>query len=631
MQRLSYLEELLNRYKVRDPKRCGDASGKILSWTGHIPSVTNVANAAARCRYYARMVESIGVRVPYEYRERISGRGDDVHKILGLAVLALYEEYGSLRSPGDPGVFVDLVCGSDTDLVNCKEDRVKEEAKALLKRLLNILPRLCDVIGTSQSNLFPLVEQQLASYEVHMKGVPDLVLEDRDGKRAIVVDWKTGDKMMWKTDEAQVVAYSILEAMRLGYSRDEVEEAILGKLNGGVVKDVKILPIIIRRSERAELKPHPAVAPVGKVEDRYRNLKALIKNVLKAAEFLTMIATNHERLVGRDLEESCTTYIEGEKRVKLLRISPPSLPAGNPKKQDRFPCASSDGKKICTLAEDCKFYFGQLWEGTQDEEKKLWYMRYKIFEDKEQQLLIYRALEELFKQRGYDVVLEKMREGTGIVCDIRAMNYRFEWFYARMGRRMHINRKILLVLPFADRKADDHIEKRYELLSVEGFERGAIIASRPLSGHEVSKEGEARYHMIPPSSTVFVSFMDGPHPYLSINVFSRVAEVDVQGDRIVYMLDSPSSALKYQMMVAGRYINILRKTGRKPEILVVEADVDLTKIELETLHIIQRMVRGDKEDVEGQDEAIECEEDSQDIECKELSRGLPELIRSILR
>jgi hypothetical protein len=629
MQKLSYLEELINRYKVRDPRRCEDASGKILSWTGHIPSVTSVANAAARCRYYARMVESIGVKAPYEYRERISGRGDDVHKILGLAVLALYEEYGSLRSSADPGAFVDRVCESDADLVSCKEGKV-EEARALLRRLLNMLPRLCEVVGTSPNRLFPLVEQQLASYEVHMKGVPDLILEDRDGRRAIVVDWKTGDEKMWKTDEAQVVAYSILEAMRLGYNVSEVEEAILGRLSGSIVKDVKILPIIIRRSERTELKPHPALAPVDKVEDRYQELRDLIKKVLEAAEFLTMIVTNHERFVGRDLEESCSTYIGGGKRVKLLRMSPPSLPAGNPKKQNSYPCASSNGKIICSLAEDCKFYFGEFGEDISDEEKRIWYMRYKIFEDKEQQLLIYRALEELFKRRGYDVVLERMREGQGIICDIRAIDYRFERFYAARGRR--IDRKILIRLPFADSRADDHIEKRYELLSVEMFERNAIKASRLFSGYEGSeKGGEGKYDVIPPGSTVFVSFMDGTHPYLSINVFSRVADVDVQGNRIVYILDSPSSALKYQMRVAGRYIEVFRKMGRKPEILVVEADVDLTKIELETLHIIQRMARRDREGVEGQEEAVECEEDSWDIECDELSRELPDIIRSILR
>jgi hypothetical protein len=85
------------------------------------------------------------------------------------------------------------------------------------------------------------------------------------------------------------------------------------------------------------------------------------------------------------------------------------------------------------------------------------------------------------------------------------------------------------------------------------------------------------------------------------------------------------------MRVAGRYIEVFRKIGRKPEILVVEADVDLTKIELETLHIIQRMARRDREGVEGQEEAVECEEDSWDIECDELSRELPDIIRSILR
>lgn len=624
MQRLSYLEELLEKYEVRDPRRCEDASGKILSWTGHIPSVTSVANAAARCRYYARMVESIGVRAPYERNENVSGRGDDVHKILGLAVLAFYEEHGSLRSSADPGAFVDRVCESDADIVSCEGGRV-EEARALLRRLLNLLPRLCEVVGTSPDRLFPLVEQQLASYEVHMKGVPDLVLEDRENMRAIVVDWKTGDEKMWKTDEAQVVAYSILEAMRLGYNRSEVKEAILGKLSGDTVKEVKILPIIIRRSERAELKPHPALAPIDKVEDRYRDLGVLIDKVLKAAEFLTMTITNHEKLVGEDLKESCSTYIAG-KQAKLLRISPPSLPAGNPRRQDRFPCASN-GRIICGLAEDCKFYFGEFEEGTLEQEKRIWHERYKIFENKEQQLLIYRALEELFKRRGYDVVIDKMKNGEGIICDIRAMDYRFERLYAAGRRR--IDRKILISLPFADSRANDRIEKRYELLSIERFEfeRNMIRASRQFSGYEASGGGEeGRYHVIPVGSTVFVSFIDGPHPYLSINVFSRVADVEVQDNRIIYMLDSPSPVLRYQMKIAGRYIDIFKKMGRKPEILVIEADVDLTKIELEMLHIMQRMVRKDEDS-----EIVECDEDNQDIECNELSRGLPEIIKSILR
>jgi len=81
---------------ISNQEYCSKTVKRILSTTGHVPVAYNVARGAGFCSYFARMVEAIGVKESIPLR--ISGKGSEIHKILGIASIYVFKD-GVLPPP----------------------------------------------------------------------------------------------------------------------------------------------------------------------------------------------------------------------------------------------------------------------------------------------------------------------------------------------------------------------------------------------------------------------------------------------------------------------------------------------------------------------------------------------------
>jgi hypothetical protein len=581
---------------ITDPDGCVKDAYYILKNTGHLPSVGGVAAAVGRCAYYARMVESLGVKRRSRFLERISGKGDKIHKILGMAVLMMFKETG-FSSSVDYGVYIKNSyekLKSLGILVDEIEEEDLEEAVHLLRRLMNHLNRFCEIIGVSRDRLFPIVEQSMISYELHMRGVPDLILEDRMARAAIVVDWKTRDEDVYRDDIAQVTAYAMLEGIRLGYDINEIKEKILGSYPRG--DGAKILPVILRPGEKAELKPHPALAPPDKVEKRYEELRDILDKIMVAAEHLTLLLTNHRALLGIKTDETYRCMIQLKnlnRRVNALRVTPEGLLRGSPKNQNRYPCVSND-KPICHLMDACRFYFGELDRENTEAEKKLWDLRYRVLEKRESSLFVYKALEILFKRGGSkETLIDNFSRGSGALVDIGREYARPERLDPSSMKR--IDKKLMIKTPLGNT-----ITKKIDMGSINNVGNNLILSISRQMSSEGADDAEW-YRVIRDGATVLISLLDGSTPNLSINVYARIADVDINIEKgeVIYTIDSPSKIMRYQLAVFAEYVSMINRLremlGIRGNVFMCEVDADFTHMDLEIIHELHRMIRKDEE------------------------------------
>jgi hypothetical protein len=121
------------------------------------------------------------------------------------------------------------------------------------------------------------------------------------------------------------------------------------------------------------------------------------------------------------------------------------------------------------------------------------------------------------------------------------------------------------------------------------FRPFSVEAERAIREHE---EGQL-LHVINEGKPVFVALPTyAPHqdttPLLSVNFFGRIDNVDVdyKDRKVRYEIGLPSKVLRYQMLIFSNYItnNLLSNK----DVIVVEANVDLTRMELYAIDYLQR-------------------------------------------
>ncbi|RLI79707.1 hypothetical protein DRP04_08885, partial [Archaeoglobales archaeon] len=208
---------------------------------------------------------------------------------------------------------------------------------------------------------------------LHIWGVLDALIEDHINQRAIVIDWKTGEvdraSQITNPDLAQVCAYALLEADRLGF-----EDPRLPVIQG------KIVPIIVRPRGKIAVS---SISPVYQTVSRRIEIEEVLDNIILAAEHLTLIMSNVRKHAGKTFDRICR-YRTSRGRASAFTRTPDRLPRGNPN-NNRFPCT------ICPLVDECLFYIATFEDPT-ELDRLAWRSRYATYSIRENALTPYKEI-----------------------------------------------------------------------------------------------------------------------------------------------------------------------------------------------------------------------------------------------
>jgi len=563
-----------------NPEYCSKTVKLILSTTGHVPVAYNVARGAGFCSYFARMVEVIGVKESFTLR--ISGKGSEIHRILGIASINVFKD-GVLPPPEH---YIDEAIEDAIKTLEISDEKSVSIARLLLKNLIDNLNRFLNLIKSNNTPFIPIAEQQLIDYKVHIRGVPDLILENREQRKSIVVEWKTSPESVSEWEGAQVLAYALLAGRRFGFSPEEAMDAILGKYNESTneFEELHILPVIIRPSTnpKVRIKPHPALWGLTG-EDLIKELekfKKLLFNVKLEAEHLTVLNFNTRRLSpgeSKFISEKCLAKTRSEHKVNSLRLTPYQLPRGKPREQSKYPCiACNEGIRMA-----CKYYYGSGFNVRDSFDKTMWGLRFKVYDKLESLLLEYKAIYDIFAEKG-NLIREIIEEGKGLE-------------YNSMGSYATINERVSpCSIEIIDKKRNiskvkiDITEKVIDV----NTNNYTLTARRKLRGYE--RDGIPS--TLRDGKPCMLVFLENDIPFLSINLFCRVDEVDVYEDFVDYILGIPSSAFRYQFLLLKKYFET--QMFKDVPIILLQVDANLLHLELRTIDLLQRTFDEDYKKIE---------------------------------
>ncbi len=559
---------------------CVEVAEQILNRTGHIPIVSNIARGAGYCSYYARLSEAVGVKKLWDHVvDRFSGKGSDTHRILGLASLYLFVD-----EPAADRIEQCVDRAVETARPLLRDERSVDRALiiSMMMNLMQNLDRLLQTIESSIQNMVPIIEQQFMDYNFHMRGIPDLILEDRKNQKAIVVDWKTGRESPSQYESAQVICYSLMEAKRLAYNREESLNAVLGNLNENQIRNVRVLPVIIRPPMlRGILPPHPVLRDdADNLRESYEQFRKIVYDVCIEAEHLTILITNQIKLTGvsPSLCEVDVPFHDGMvRRLNITRQTPRQLRHGDPQHQNRYPCVGRNGAPFCNLIRSCNFYFGEFGEQN-NYDRIMWKLRFGIFDNKEKDLLTYRALHEIFSHYPKEAIAEALRRGEGIKITLGQVPF----FDSSLKSRMLVSR------------GSDSSNFRVDVLDridPDPADDYALLGVRTTREYENDLD---RFTVINEGKPVLVTSVDANNPLLSINAFGRIDDIEILNDQqLVYRIGTPSKVLNYQMILFREYLRL--KAGLNRNVFVFETNVDLTQMELNSIDALHERIGAETE------------------------------------
>jgi len=639
-----------------DLERCLEYINYATSHSFHLARIRSVAKAAGFCAYYGRMAEKMGV---FEVLGGPGiGRGREVHRILGIASLLMFSEKSSPSHADVDGYISRAIreLGIDVDKGSI------DHARVLLNNLVRILPKAKRLLGLSPEDpLFPIVEQQFMSFKDRMYGAPDLILENLEHGKAMVVEWKTypvgGEKgrggSPTEYEIAQVIAYSILEARRMGLKKyREVFEAItglshkeLGELRKECVTSnsygcqlllersrerLRILPMVV--GPGTSIPPHPLLysrTMPGDIIKRFERMYRLFRGVVLAAEFLALQITNVpeavQKALGREDPKEVSSDLKSVCRAKrgdypVYSFTPfRYLRAGKPGSWDRYPC------RACYFSGDggpCDFYFGQARPGGGDYfDKLMWWARYKVYSKRERDLLNYMAMDTLFrwllKVYGRDRVLKRLSEPA-----------RYE---VSMGSSQVMIKSRSIPNVVVVKEGNAEIAKfRFDIFDIQDAEvtEDCIELRRPLRDIE-RQEGKVGLLR----KTVAISIVDlrsrVSSPVMAVNTFVMLDDTPELegGSTIAYKGYVPSYSLQYSFELFGYYVDLYRRRGDSSSVVVAfEAPVDLTIMELRAIDSLHRFINSVKR---GQE--ISVTEVEEEVDLGEVRREVEVIERYIPR
>jgi hypothetical protein len=583
-------EDFLSQLQLEHAKDCGNLLKTLDSKISHLPRVTSIASGVGHCIYEAKLKELLGIKGVVS--SSFPGKGETIHKLLALASL---EVFGGNNLPTDLEKFFENLSEQLEETKATKEDI--EVAKELFTSILYVKNDLFRIVGINVDNVRPVVEQQFYDYDLHMLGVPDLVLEDIENKRAVVVEWKSYPLQQEKAmsvssyEKAQVTAYAMLEARRLGYElnpsrpdQPSIFDAISGKLTDSGIEDVRVLPVIIRpdqkTNKRLSIPPHPLLSGRGNLKNKYNEFRKVMGEIYVTARYLTYIMTNFWLYgYGKEDFDECSKQIGNRKRIVFVWPPPRPIPRGKPTEQN-----NSKLCKFCSVRDECKFYIGEHHMNTFH--KIMWKLRYSSLSEKEKLMWPFRAIYELSRfHTSRDNIVSKIKKGSSVEWDGEYVQFSNRpprnRFRVKLSERDRISFKI------------DVIDRLYYDENLDSF-----IGIRQAREFEINSKMKKVYHpFVLDESTPVVIYLNDKASMipLSINMTGAISEVNFEEDKdgktvIKYTIGIPSFALSFQKTVLRKYFQLYSKTEMFEDVILVQVGVDLTHIDLITLDAFQRVI-----------------------------------------
>jgi len=592
-------------YNKNELSMCWDDAFEALIRTSHVVKATNVAWGAGFCSFAARLMTAIGARRVIS--ENIPGKGNNVHKLLSIASIKYLNEWkrrGSISEKALDEILDEIINQSIKeldDLLQVRDENdlkdIKDRARRMLKNLKAILPEALQRLGVTEGydNLRFYTENEMIDYRTHIWGVPDLIIEHPRLRKAVVIEWKSDEGSVTEVEKYQAYIYAMLEAIRLGYGETfyDLREAIAPSNN---VEDTKVLPIIIRPNYAYS--DHPLFHVAGRNIEPIKidELRKRIERIVTAATYLTFLIMDIDTLLygsNKDYveptRERCRVSCNG-KSYYLFRYTPSLLPRGNPMKQrDKYPCNACPFSDRNSRSRECTLYFGSYEKDRL--EKLLWLYRFKVYRERDRDLMVYRALYQLADRIGGLSSFEELySKYSGFIINLDGPEVAVAKAKAtRYCGTIEISFRKLNVMKRA-RIGVYSIDTRYPVY--EGLVlRRKLMPCENLSGEvpRVSLQGLEQ--------PVLVTLIEDhvKYPTLGISLFGRVKKkllpgerdedigVECGNDEVCVVVTPISPYLRLPFKIFNHYIN---EYGLN-RALVVEADADLTNMDLTTLHALQ--------------------------------------------
>jgi len=380
---------------------CRNVLKEGLRVSSHLVKAASVARAVGRCPFEARLIEIMGASDLAASTSVFPGKGQSVHQVLAVAVPRLFVDFVAVREFDKALNAVEsYVSNAYDELREARVPPLEEEARTTrgdavirsavkMARVFVQFMRQLDakqVLDVSEARV--RAELQLFDYKMHVRGIPDLVVEEPAKRRAVVVEWKTslgveGGATPSPDEIAQGYVYSIMVAHRLGF-KDGAE----------AVQKCAVFPVVIR--DKGRKNPY-SISRCFNANSTRLSEEKILKEIKLAATHLILSMLNLKKVDSSwDREKEKALCGSGGKVV--FRYVPEALRNKgytlNPHVNTNYPCGS------CRLREACKFYLFS--KQNPDEVHQLaWRTRYRIYGVRENALLPFYSIAKMSWVRGF--------------------------------------------------------------------------------------------------------------------------------------------------------------------------------------------------------------------------------------
>jgi CRISPR/Cas system-associated exonuclease Cas4 (RecB family) len=526
---------------VNGLRPCRNVLMEGLRRTSHLIKTVSVARAVGRCPFEARLIEVMGASDFMASASVFPGKGLSVHQVLAVAVPRLFNDFlkyldftGAYKSIDDyvKEAFDELVTSGVPPIAEeggTRKNIILSSARLMAGKFIELMRDVHnrELIDLSKARVRS--ELQLYDYKLHIRGIADLVVENPESKRGVVIEWKTsrgaeGGATPSSDELAQAYIYAILIAHRLGYP--DGTKAVL---------ECNVFPVIIR--DRGRINPY-SVSHCYPTANRVFDEKNLLNQIKFAATHLILSILDLRKVDNswdRDKERKICGVKEGDKVVVKYRRVPKILFEDkhyllNPKENKDYPC------KSCGLKDACEFYLFSG-HGMEEVDKLAWRARYRVFGVRENALQPFYAL----AKEGY--INSFIRLGGASRAD-----YFESLEFDSDGLKVRLRRPI--------REEEEN--------------RGIPLTVR---------EGKP----------AIIFLRDADEIIYSTNFTGNVDSVSVRGDEVNVVVSFEGKYTRLEYFLLKELVE--REPNLKQGVVVIEGNVDLTHIELTSIDAFQRATK----------------------------------------
>ena len=387
---------------VGDLADCRNRLKEGLRASSHLVKAVSVARAVGRCPFEARLIEIMGASDLAASTSVFPGKGQSVHQVLAVAVPRLFIDFIAVCEFDKAlGAVENYVNAAYNELREARVPPLEEEARTtrgdavirsaveMARVFVQFMRQLDAMQILDVSGARVRAELQLFDYKMHVRGVPDLVVEEPAKRRAVVVEWKTslgveGGATPSPDEIAQGYVYSIMVAHRLGF-----------KDGAKAVEECAVFPVVIR--DKGRKNPYSISRCFTTANSTRLSEEKILKEIKLAATHLILSMLNLKKVDSSwDREKEKALCGRGGKVV--FRYVPEALRNKgytlNPHLNTNYPCGS------CRLREACKFYLFS--KQNPDEVHQLaWRTRYRVYGVRENALLPFYSIAKMSWVRGF--------------------------------------------------------------------------------------------------------------------------------------------------------------------------------------------------------------------------------------